>query len=158
MGETNYHSVAHVGYDISPLSRAKFNILTTSLAGCSNKFIFSSLEWRNIVTHGQLKEKLCIHNLVGFIYKQQCIYTDENTRPYWLEAIHLDRPFLHMYTTIGDVLTCFRHNSSCSSQMVCVILFFMFYFCPIYTKILRNNNNTIFFLEIFFLSTRQKKR
>jgi hypothetical protein len=37
MGETNSPSVTHVGYDISPLSRVKFN----------------SLEWRNIVTHGQ---------------------------------------------------------------------------------------------------------
>jgi len=30
MGETNSPSVAHVGYDISPLSRVKFNFLTTS--------------------------------------------------------------------------------------------------------------------------------
>jgi hypothetical protein len=30
MGETNSPSVAHVGYDISPLSRVKFKILTTS--------------------------------------------------------------------------------------------------------------------------------
>jgi hypothetical protein len=44
MGETNSPSVAHVGYDISPLSRVKFKILTTLL--------------RNIVTHGQLKENL----------------------------------------------------------------------------------------------------
>jgi hypothetical protein len=44
MGETNLPSVAHVGYDISPFSRVKFN----------------SLEWRNIVTHGQLKENLYI--------------------------------------------------------------------------------------------------
>jgi hypothetical protein len=29
MGETNSPSVAHVGYDISPLSRVKFKILTT---------------------------------------------------------------------------------------------------------------------------------
>jgi hypothetical protein len=28
MGETNSPSVAHVGYDISPLSRIKFKILT----------------------------------------------------------------------------------------------------------------------------------
>jgi hypothetical protein len=27
MGETNYPSVAHVGYDISPLSRVKFKSL-----------------------------------------------------------------------------------------------------------------------------------
>jgi hypothetical protein len=46
MGETNSPSVAHVGYDISPLSRVKFN----------------SLEWRNNVTHGQLKENLYINN------------------------------------------------------------------------------------------------
>jgi hypothetical protein len=31
MGETNSPSVAHVGYDISPLSRVKFKILTTRL-------------------------------------------------------------------------------------------------------------------------------
>jgi hypothetical protein len=30
MGETNSPSVAHVGYDISPLSRVKLKILTTS--------------------------------------------------------------------------------------------------------------------------------
>jgi hypothetical protein len=42
MGETNSPSVAHVGYDISPLKRVKFKILTTS----------------RIVTHGQLKENL----------------------------------------------------------------------------------------------------
>jgi len=29
MGETNSPSVAHVGYDISPLSRVKLKILTT---------------------------------------------------------------------------------------------------------------------------------
>jgi hypothetical protein len=27
MGETNYPAVAHVGYDISPLSRVKFDVL-----------------------------------------------------------------------------------------------------------------------------------
>jgi hypothetical protein len=31
MGETNSASVAHVDYDISPLSRVKFKILTTRL-------------------------------------------------------------------------------------------------------------------------------
>jgi hypothetical protein len=31
MGETNSPSVAHVGYDISPLSRVKLKILTTRL-------------------------------------------------------------------------------------------------------------------------------
>jgi hypothetical protein len=30
MGETNSPSVAHVGYDISPLSRAKFKIFNHS--------------------------------------------------------------------------------------------------------------------------------
>jgi hypothetical protein len=30
MGETNSSSVAHVGYDISPLKRAKLKITTTS--------------------------------------------------------------------------------------------------------------------------------
>ena len=34
MGETNSPSVAHVGYDISPLSRVKFKILPTSLSAC----------------------------------------------------------------------------------------------------------------------------
>jgi hypothetical protein len=34
MGETNYPSVAHVGYDISPLSRVKLNILATRLMAC----------------------------------------------------------------------------------------------------------------------------
>ena len=48
MGETNSPSVTHVGYDISPLSRVKFN----------------SLEWRNIVTHGQLKENLYLYMYV----------------------------------------------------------------------------------------------
>jgi hypothetical protein len=31
MGETHSPSVAHVGYDISPLSRVKLKILTTRL-------------------------------------------------------------------------------------------------------------------------------
>ena len=34
MGETNSPSVAYVGYDISPLSRVKFRILTTCLTAC----------------------------------------------------------------------------------------------------------------------------
>jgi hypothetical protein len=55
MGETNSPLVAHVGYDISPLSRVKFKILTTRLT--------ASLEWRNIVTHGQLKEYLYIYGI-----------------------------------------------------------------------------------------------
>jgi hypothetical protein len=59
MGETNSPSVAHVGYDISPLARVKFKILTTP-DGLWLKFKFNSLEWRNIVTHGQLKENLYI--------------------------------------------------------------------------------------------------
>ena len=52
MGETNSPSVAHAGYNISPLSKVKFN----------------SLEWRNIVTYGQLKENLYIHT-----YRYHCI-------------------------------------------------------------------------------------
>ena len=59
MGETNSPSVAHVGYDISPLSRVKFN----------------SLEWRNIVTHGQLKENLSIYI---YIYDRR----DPSTKKY----------------------------------------------------------------------------
>jgi hypothetical protein len=34
MGETNYLSVAHVGYDISPLLRVRLKILATRLAAC----------------------------------------------------------------------------------------------------------------------------
>jgi hypothetical protein len=34
MGETNSPSVAHVGYDISPLSRVKLKKLTTRLKAC----------------------------------------------------------------------------------------------------------------------------
>jgi hypothetical protein len=34
MGETNSPSVAHVGYDISSLSRVKFKFLTTRLMAC----------------------------------------------------------------------------------------------------------------------------
>ena len=34
MGETNSPSVAHVGYDISPLLRAKLKNLTTRLTAC----------------------------------------------------------------------------------------------------------------------------
>jgi predicted RNA polymerase sigma factor len=48
---------------------------------------------------------LYIHAVVVFIYKQQYIYTDENTEPYCLEAIHLGRTILHLYTTIGHVIS-----------------------------------------------------
>jgi hypothetical protein len=34
MGETNTPSVAHVGYDIFPLSRVKLKILTIRLTAC----------------------------------------------------------------------------------------------------------------------------
>ena len=34
MGETNFPSVAHVGYDISPLSRVKLKIVTTRMTTC----------------------------------------------------------------------------------------------------------------------------
>jgi hypothetical protein len=34
MGETNSPSVAHVGYDISPLEKVKYKILTTRLMAC----------------------------------------------------------------------------------------------------------------------------
>jgi len=34
MGETNSPSVAHVGYDISPISRVTFKILTTRMSAC----------------------------------------------------------------------------------------------------------------------------
>ena len=32
MGETNFPSVAHVGYDIFPLSRAKFKIVSGEIS------------------------------------------------------------------------------------------------------------------------------
>jgi hypothetical protein len=60
MGETNYPSVAHVGYDISPLSRVKLKILATRLTVCGLNFKLNSLEWRNIVTYGKLQENLYI--------------------------------------------------------------------------------------------------
>jgi hypothetical protein len=41
MGETNSPSVAHVGYDISPLSRVKFKILT--------KYVSQHLPERRII-------------------------------------------------------------------------------------------------------------
>jgi hypothetical protein len=63
MGETNSPSVAHVGYDISPLSRVKFN----------------PLEWRNIVTHGQLKENLYVYGNFKFIYCYRYISDKEVT-------------------------------------------------------------------------------
>jgi hypothetical protein len=67
MGETNSPSVAHMGYDISPLSRVKFNSfewrnivahgqLKENNISPLSRVKFNSLEWRNIVTHGQLKE------------------------------------------------------------------------------------------------------
>jgi len=66
MGETNSPSVAHVGYNISPLLRIKFN----------------SLEWRNIVTHGQLKENLYI----------QC--------PSWLPRLRIKISEVHVTVSI----------------------------------------------------------
>ena len=68
MGETNSSLVAHVGYDISPLLRVKLKNLTTR---CQ----FNSLEWRNIVTHGQLKENLYIHNMSTCWLLFQCYNT-----------------------------------------------------------------------------------
>jgi len=35
LGETNSPSVAHVDYDISPLSRVKLKIVTTRMTACS---------------------------------------------------------------------------------------------------------------------------
>jgi hypothetical protein len=61
MGETNSPSVVHVGYDISPPWRVKFKILTTRLTAGSLNFQFNSHEWRNIVTHGQLKDNLYVY-------------------------------------------------------------------------------------------------
>jgi hypothetical protein len=59
MGETNSPSVAHVDYDISPLSRVKLKFFTTHL---------TLFEWRNIVTQGQLKENLYIAILIWIWY------------------------------------------------------------------------------------------
>jgi hypothetical protein len=68
MGETNSPSVAHVGYDISALSRVKLKMFSHSSDGLWLKFKFYSLEWSNIVTHGQLKENLYIllQNVTSF--------------------------------------------------------------------------------------------
>ena len=44
MGETNSPSFAHVGYDISPLKRVKFKILTTSCQVSGWNFKFNSRE------------------------------------------------------------------------------------------------------------------
>jgi hypothetical protein len=87
MGETNSPSVAHVGYDISPLSRVKFKILSTSLTTCGYNLKFNSLEWRNIVTHGQLKENLYVISIANpliyimlSIYRQLWSYGHQNGR------------------------------------------------------------------------------
>ena len=48
MRETNSPSIAHVGYDISPLSRVKLKILT--------------------ITHGQLKENIYICYTLRFYF------------------------------------------------------------------------------------------
>jgi hypothetical protein len=48
-----------MGYDIPPLSRVKLKILTTHL---------TLFEWRNIVTHGHLKENVCITILIWIWY------------------------------------------------------------------------------------------
>jgi hypothetical protein len=55
-----------VGYDISPLKRVK-------------DFTFNSLEWRNIVTHGQLKENL---------YSLSCLLTIDNCKTQMIAEIH----------------------------------------------------------------------
>ena len=47
MGETNSSSVAHVGYDISPLKRAKLKITTTSRQ--ENLYISTSPKVINII-------------------------------------------------------------------------------------------------------------
>ena len=52
MGETNSHSGARVGYDISPHKRVKFKWLVVKI------FNLTLFEWKNIVTHGQLKGNL----------------------------------------------------------------------------------------------------
>jgi hypothetical protein len=49
-----------MGYDISPLKRVKLKFLTTSRQASGSNFKFNSREWRNIVTHRQLKETLLL--------------------------------------------------------------------------------------------------
>ena len=83
MEETNSPSAAHVGYDISPFLRVKFKILTTRLMACGLNFKFNSLEWRNIVTHGNWRRiyiyfmNLCIsvmlYHVVIELYSMSCI-------------------------------------------------------------------------------------
>jgi hypothetical protein len=60
MGETNSPSVAHVSYDISPLSRVKLIILTTRLYGqlMSSLLIFKC---NMSMSHGTMKYTLKAH-------------------------------------------------------------------------------------------------
>jgi hypothetical protein len=74
MGETNSPSVAHVGYDIYSLLRAKFKTLTTHLTACGCNFKFNSLDQRE-----QLKENLFLPLFnTNFISKSNSI-TDLTT-------------------------------------------------------------------------------
>jgi hypothetical protein len=45
MGKTNSPSVAHVGYDISSLSRVKFKIVTTHLSAFINMHLPVAIPW-----------------------------------------------------------------------------------------------------------------
>jgi hypothetical protein len=61
MGETNSPSVAHVSYDIFPLSRVKFKMLTW-VEKYRNLYIFKTmhyeltqLHWRYYVYHARLE-------------------------------------------------------------------------------------------------------
>jgi hypothetical protein len=69
MGETNSSLVAHVGYDISPLSTVELK-----------NFKFNFLEWSNIVTHGQLKENLYDHvlDIIPSRSSSQTLYTEQH--------------------------------------------------------------------------------
>jgi hypothetical protein len=51
MGEINLIFRRGLSYD-----KVKLKMLTTRLTACGYNFKFNFLEWRNIVTHGQLKE------------------------------------------------------------------------------------------------------
>jgi hypothetical protein len=83
-------------YDISPLSRVKLKILTARLTACGSNFKFNSLEWRNIVSHGQLKENLYLLSLL--IEWKILIFCKINKK--WLFEFHLMRELLYILKII----------------------------------------------------------
>ena len=76
MGETHSPSVAHMGYDISPLSRVKLKLY--------------SLQWRNIVTHGQLKGNIYSY-FRRFILREKC---QRENKTWW--KLHVTCSYLNM--------------------------------------------------------------